>query len=364
MEFMDDANTMERTLIRKARMTHTPINGSIELLPLCNMNCDMCYVRLSPQELAAQGRLRTPEEWIALGREMAEEGTLFLLLTGGEPLMYQGFQEVYLALKEMGLILTINTNATLLDEAWADFFAAHKPRRINITLYGPDAQTYADLCHYPGGFEKCLQAIRLLQERDIDVKIATSLTRTNHARLDEMLDLAETLGLPLHMDPYMTPSTRERALPYNLQARVHPEEAARACYHVFQRTFTKEENRLMDMNELAKINDPNYPRGDGHLSCLAANCSFTINWQGQMRPCVMLTEPSVPVFETGFAAAWQQLIQDSRSMCIHPTCTSCSLKPICRVCPASAYWETGTYDGIPDYLCRYSQEYHRLLQEV
>ena len=36
----------------------------------------------------------------------------------------------------MGMILTINTNGTLIDETWADFFAQHPPRRINITLYG------------------------------------------------------------------------------------------------------------------------------------------------------------------------------------------------------------------------------------
>ena len=59
--------------------------------------------------------------------QMKEAGTLFVLLTGGELLLYPGFREVYLGLRKMGMILTVNTNGTLLDEGWADFFAQHPP---------------------------------------------------------------------------------------------------------------------------------------------------------------------------------------------------------------------------------------------
>lgn len=36
---------------QKAYQRQAPVNGSLELLPLCNMNCDMCYVRLSKAEM-------------------------------------------------------------------------------------------------------------------------------------------------------------------------------------------------------------------------------------------------------------------------------------------------------------------------
>ena len=70
MEPMEGASTVERMLLRHASETQIPVNGSIELLPLCNMNCDMCYVRLTPAELAAKGRLRTAEEWLSLAEQM------------------------------------------------------------------------------------------------------------------------------------------------------------------------------------------------------------------------------------------------------------------------------------------------------
>lgn len=121
MNYMDDASTFERSFLQKARQQHIPITGALELLPLCNMNCDMCYVRLSRSEMECQGQLRTVDEWILLAQQMQKAGTLFLLLTGGEPLLFPDFKTLYLELRNMGMILTINTNGTLLGESWADF---------------------------------------------------------------------------------------------------------------------------------------------------------------------------------------------------------------------------------------------------
>ena len=67
MELLDNPTTLERMILERAKRARTPANGSIELLPLCNMNCDMCYVRLSRREMEAQGRLRAAEEWLEVG---------------------------------------------------------------------------------------------------------------------------------------------------------------------------------------------------------------------------------------------------------------------------------------------------------
>ena len=130
MKDLDVMDSMEKMLVQKAYQRQAPVNGSLELLPLCNMNCDMCYVRLSKAEMEQKGRLRTKEEWIRLAHQMKDAGTLFLLLTGGEPLLFPGFKELYIELQNMGMILTINTNGTLINEEWADFFQKYKPRRM------------------------------------------------------------------------------------------------------------------------------------------------------------------------------------------------------------------------------------------
>lgn len=179
MELMEDGTTIEQQMFAMATEKKVPLYGVLELLPLCNLNCDMCYVRMSREEMEEVGRLRTMEEWTKTAEDMMRAGTLFVLLTGGEPLLYPHFRELYQKLRELGMIITINTNGTLIDEAWADFFAENKPRRINITLYGASNETYERLCHYPGGFDKAVNGIRLLRERNIDVKVNGSLAKAN-----------------------------------------------------------------------------------------------------------------------------------------------------------------------------------------
>lgn len=207
---LDNMDSMEKRLIQKAYIKQAPINGSLELLPLCNMNCDMCYVRLSKAEMEQKGRLRTKEEWISLARQMKDAGTLFLLLTGGEPLLFPEFKELYKELQNMGMILTINSNGTLINEEWADFFAKHKPRRINITLYGADDQAYGKLCHYPAGFQKTVNAIRMLRDREIDVKINGSITSKNEEDIKKILDIAKQYDAAVNLDTYMYPASRKK----------------------------------------------------------------------------------------------------------------------------------------------------------
>ena len=240
MEPLEGATTVERMLLEQAKRTRTPANGSIELLPLCNMNCDMCYVRLSREEMERQGRLRTADEWLEIGRQMKDAGVLFLLLTGGEPFLYPDFKRLYLGLRKMGMIITINTNGTLVDKELAEFLGKYKPRRVNVTLYGTDEETYTNLCHYPGGYEKTLRAIRLLREHDVDVKVGASLARANKEDLDQLLDVEDQLNVPVRVDTYMLPATRERELPYNMQSRLIPEEAAWARIQALKREMGPE----------------------------------------------------------------------------------------------------------------------------
>ncbi|WP_294577614.1 radical SAM protein [uncultured Thomasclavelia sp.] len=356
--------TYEKFLIGKGNQKHVPLNASLELLPLCNMNCDMCYVHLTKKEMEAQGRLLTGDEWLEIGRKMQQAGTLFVILTGGEPLLYPEFKKVYLGLKKLGMIITINTNGTLIDEQWADFFATHLPRRINITLYGGNEQTYQKLCHYPGGFQKAIRAIKLLRQRNVDVKMNGSLVKANQDDLEEIINQAEELKVPLNIDTYMYPATRERHRPYNQQARLNPQEAARAKQIFNQSQMSGDEyyNLAKQVMELYKQT----PAGDevpGKMKCQAGKTSFTVNWQGYMRPCVMLTKPAISLLETDLKMAWETLQTGIGVIELSSKCQACKMRDVCDTCGACALLETGDFQEVPEYMCEYTKETLRIYQE-
>ena len=125
----------------KAREKGIPVSGQFELTPLCNFNCGMCYVRLSPDQVK-ENPLLTVADWKAVMLEAWEAGMLSATLTGGECLAYPGFEELFLYLHSLGCEVAVLTNGSLLDDRRIRFFREHKPSGIHITLYGWNDDVY------------------------------------------------------------------------------------------------------------------------------------------------------------------------------------------------------------------------------
>ena len=152
-------------LYRKAGAAKIPLSGAFELSPLCNFACRMCYVRKTAKDVAESARpiLRT-DQWIRIAEEARDAGMLFLLLTGGEPFLLPDFHALYEKLIGMGLLVSINTNGSLIDDETVAWLKTLPPRRVNITLYGASDETYYALCGVKGAFERVDRAVTALQE--------------------------------------------------------------------------------------------------------------------------------------------------------------------------------------------------------
>ena len=354
---------MEEQLCYKANLNHIPLSGAFELLPLCNMDCKMCYIRLSSQEMKKSGKLRSYEEWLSIANEMKKEGTLFILLTGGEPFLYHNFEKLYYGLRDMGMIITINTNGTLIDEKIADMLSLNKPRRVNITLYGASNETYRRLCKNPNGYDQTIRGIKLLKERNIDVKLNVSLVKENKKDLSRMLEISRELNVPIKIDTYMYPKARGIKSNFSDEPRIDAKEVAEIDTFIRYNTETEESfmrNRWEYLNkyEYGKNTEPPECKP---MSCRAGKSSFWINWQGKMTSCVFLDNVAIDVFENGFTKSWNYIVKDSNKIFLSSDCASCDKREVCQVCPAASYSETGSFDKKPEYLCTLTDEMIRIL---
>ena len=103
---------------------------------LAGFPCRMCYIhKRANDQTAIQGEL-SASDWINYAKEAQKSGMLLLLLTGGEPLLRPDFREIYTACINLGILISINTNGTLIDESMVEFFKKNPPLRVNLTLYG------------------------------------------------------------------------------------------------------------------------------------------------------------------------------------------------------------------------------------
>ena len=160
----------------KVAQQHIPLFGSIELTHRCNLRCLHCYLgthRGSPGK-----ELRT-ERLFSVIDEITEAGCLFLLLTGGEPLLRKDFPEIYRYAKTKGLMVTVFTNGTLVTDPLVELFEDLPPQAVEVSLYGAAAATYEMITGVEGSFERCLTGIRRFLEHGINVRLKTVLMTLN-----------------------------------------------------------------------------------------------------------------------------------------------------------------------------------------
>ena len=350
MELYEVSGTAEKRLQRKADQEYIPLGGTMELLPLCNMNCKMCYVRQTEAEMNAQGNMLSSEQWLDIARQGVEQGMLFALLTGGEPLLYPEFKKLYTGLSDMGLIIRVNTNGTLINEEWADFFAQHNVRTLSITLYGKDDATYKDLCGNPKGFTQVMNAAKLLKERNVPFRFTCSATTYNVNQLKEIYQIAEEFDAPMLVATYMFPPTR-RNREVNA-SRMDPVTAAHATIESWK-LGNKTENILLPAKlHLARMKLEPRLKGLKGFKCHAGHSGYWINWKGEMSPCGMFGEPKISLLNHSFAQCWEYIVKKCMDLHQCNECKSCGMQNVCTVCPANCYTETGKTDGKPEYLCQ------------
>lgn len=352
----------------KARTLNIPIFGTFELTPLCNMNCKMCYIRMTKEEMDKVGTNLSADEWIRIAQEAVAEGMTMLLFTGGEAILHKDFKKIYLAIRKMGLFISINTNGTILNDEWISFFKKYPPSKFNITLYGGSNETYARLCRNPRGFDQVKKAIEKLQENNIEILLNCTLTKENASDIAPIFKFANEHNLEVHATTYNFPPVRKEGVDNLSMSRFTPKEAAKAkvlmnWYKLGKNNFIKLVNEVNN----DKFLDDSYEVacGDGEgdkVLCAAGRANFWITWDGRILPCGMIPNSSVQVKNRSFKEVWDKVVKDTSGISLAPECKNCNKKKYCSPCAAKLFAETGSFDKKSEYMCEYVDEYLNLLK--
>lgn len=345
------SSNIVKMLAEEASRKRTPLTVNFELLPVCNLDCKMCYIRTDMATVNRMGGLMDADRWLELVPQMQEAGTLFILLTGGEVFLYPRFRYLYEQLYNSGFILTINTNATMIDEETVAWLKKTPPKCVSISLYGASNETYKALCGRDGMFDRVDRAITLLQQAGITVECKTMLTPANVSDMKSCMKYCKERKIPYELAEYAFPPARK---PEKCeQLRFTPEEAVQAA---FQRNRLISTETEFDQNIVEHLNKYLHMRNKPGrqvygFNCTAANTSCWVNWQGKMIPCTMMNAPVTDPFALGFCEAWEELKRQSDKLMMCTECSFCDKRAVCGACPAACYAETGKINGKPEYRC-------------
>ncbi|MBO5858876.1 MAG: radical SAM protein [Clostridia bacterium] len=346
-----------------AKQKGIPLSGTFEITGRCNFNCKMCYVHDSDCNKMKSSELPA-EWWINLGKEAAQAGTVFLLITGGEPLLRDDFEEIYTELNKMGFVISLNTNGYLLNGKYKELFRKYPPNRINVSIYGSDDDAYE---RFSGvrGFSRVINNVLEMREMGVDVRFNCSITPDNCSDMENIFNVCRDLGFHVKTTSYMYPRIRVNGVHGENDNRLSSEDAAKYRVEWSKLRYGRDDfmSRAIGMKqkiEELSVKEPMGNPAEG-VMCRAGGTSFWVSKEGKMSICGMI-DKMFDIEENGFLNAWEKVKAYRDEILLPIECANCAYRYLCNVCAAVCYAETGDFSKKPEYVCRFTKETARLTQ--
>lgn len=324
------------SLLSKASKLNYPLNAVFELTHRCNLKCLHCYVPAPAAELGTD-RMKS------IISELAEAGTLFLTLTGGEVLLRPDFFQLAGHARRRRLALKIFTNATMIDDDTARQLAALCPADIGVSLHGAGPESHDSFTRVRGSFDLAVAGIQALRAHGIKVHIKLVITNRNWREFQAVRSLAEGLDAAFSFSFDISPARDGGLEP--LQYRV--DDAT--LKHMLDDGYLYEEANRVPLTEVG---------GEDFSTvalCSAGRDQVAIAPDGRVMPCLLLPIEVGNLATTDFAQAWNGPpltdIRNQRLADLH-ACSNCTELRFCRRCSGMALLEHGDMLGLSSWACR------------
>jgi MoaA/NifB/PqqE/SkfB family radical SAM enzyme len=328
---------------------------SIELTERCNFGCIHCYLgEQAPLRRKRESELDTTE-WRGILDQIAALGCLRLLITGGEPLLRPDFEEVFRHAKRLGMIITVFTNGSLVDDAIIELFRDLPPASVEITLYGATAEVFEGITRVPGSFRRCMEAIeRIRSLAGVELGVKAVMMRQNQHEFKRIAAMARALGTrKFRFDVDVQCGYDGDHGP--LQARLSVQDAVHLELSDPE-TLTAWQERF---HTLAGVRRPNTAQLYG---CGAGRNGLHVNPYGQLQPCLEIRHLRYNLRQgtavDGLAQLRKALAERLAPMSY--ACRDCAESAVCTACPAVAMLETGSEAQPSAFTCELVKARHAL----
>lgn len=337
-----------------------PFSFDFDVTARCNNDCNHCYINV-PADNTEYKKMELPLKQIEkIAEEAVSMGTLWCLLSGGEPLLRDDFEEIYLMLKRKGLLVSIYTNATLINDGHIALFKKYPPRDIEVTVYGVTQGTFARVTNRPGNFEPFMSGLYRLLDNHIPVRLKTMVMRSNIHEFSEIAAFCRKhtkdyfrYDPHLHLRYDRDPLRNQKIM----SERLTPEEISAIDHRDPVRSESLKKDCQIYISDSIKSGDRRQL-----FTCGLGRNSFSLSFDGKFRLCPSLCAPLCTYdLKTGsLIKAWEEFVPRILSM---PTsspeitgkCLKCNIFNLCQWCPANAYLESGNLECRPEYFCKVAQ---------
>lgn len=338
----------------------------IELTERCNNNCVHCYINLPADDFHAKEKELSTDEIKEILKEATSLGCLAVRFTGGEPLLREDFQELYLFARKLGLKVLLFTNATLITPSLVELFSHIPPlEKIEVSIYGMKKSSYEAVTRVSGSYDAAWRGINLLLEHKIPFVVKGVLLPYNREEINEFETWAATIpwmDKPPSYSMFFDLRCRRDDVKRNeliKKLRLTPEDGIKILAKR-QKEYLKEMRGFC--SKFTK------PPGDRLFSCGTGVGGGCVDAYGIFQPCMMLRHPDCiyDLKKGSLKNALTNFFPELRkAKATNPDylsrCAFCFLKGLCEQCPAKSWMEHGTLDTPVEYLCKIAHAQARFL---
>lgn len=334
-------SSLYKSLLKKAFKEIIPLNVTFELTHHCNLHCFHCYImdKKDKNELSFTAIKR-------ILNQLADCGTLYLTLTGGEILIRKDFFNIAQYARKKHFALRLLTNGTLLTSEIAKKICGLYPISVEISVYGATPNTHDSITGLHGSYKRTLFAVDLLTTYGVNVILKTPLIKQNIGEYNKLKKLGRNLGLKIFFDMIITPT--DDGSRDVLACRISDDD----IFYVLSNEISETKSCLFQLGNGS-------PRKDDYIKwrpCGAGITGCRISPTGLVYPCLQILQPAGDLKKDNFHTIWwnSEVFERLRKIRLSglSKCKNCNLFQYCFRCAGLSLLEDGSLLGPSTEACR------------
>jgi len=283
------------TVLKAVRANRLLHDVTLELTYCCNFNCFYCY-----NDRDRQGTPLSLPQYRVLLEDLARMQTLFLMLTGGEPMVHPHFFDIGNMTRELGFVVRIRTNGHLLNPRNVERLLREvEPYIVEVTLHGATAEVHDRQTRVPGSFERLTGNLR--HARVAGLRCATVVTPTawNEHQIEAMIALGDELGAPLRFQGPVGPRDNGDREPLSIQP-------SRATWDRIEALMAERRENVSVEPECSVSRDSPDADAEEIASCSVGLAGVDIDPFGNVQPCMHVREVAGNLHQQSIEDIWNR----------------------------------------------------------
>ncbi len=300
----------------------------------CNLKCPHCYINANAQESINELTTREAKNLID---QLCKVSRPLLVLSGGEPLLRQDIYELISYGSSKGFKMGLGSNGSLIDDVTVKKIKEAGIETVSISLDSHIPEQHDEFRGVKGSWKKAVSAIKALRKNGVLVQVNTTVTQQNYDQIDDIMSLAERLGVENYHLFFLVPTGRG----------VKIDDISPVKYEeMIKTTFGKATSHKLNVRpscapqfmRIAKnmsLNMSRWIRG-----CIAGLYYCRIYPNGDITPCPYLPIKLGNIREKQFKEIWinSEMFKTMRDFnALKGKCGSCEYRALCGGCRARAY---------------------------